>query len=498
MPWRKPWLDPQAFGNTDSKESFQVALAKRAYEVWVSEIMLQQTRVSVVISYFNNWISEWPTVQDLAAATQDDVLAAWKGLGYYSRATRLHEAAQQIVADMEGVIPQNVDDLLKIKGIGRYTAGAVSSIAFGRAVALLDGNVGRVLCRQLGLYARVKEKKIEDLLWEVAGILVENTAQHQSHDSASNVPGRWNQALMELGSTICTPKPKCDECPIQSTCRAYAEGALMAKAQANGKTSDNVMDIEDACHLCEPLEVEEVEVAVEENTLEHKAANTNAQQTRKRAATATALASRPVKNAKVTEAKQRSLRDFASFANPRSKVECSPSAPKVDASAQIVAYCSLFPKREPKKQVPEEECLVCIIQRDTDRGQQFLIEQRPPKGLLASLWQFPTHNFPAKTETTLQMRKAYAEAYVQELTDSTTNIEITMTSESGTITHVFSHLKLRMHVHAFTLHCEDNIARSLVAEDRPKRLWVDEEGVHKATLGTGMRRCWGKYLETGS
>jgi A/G-specific adenine glycosylase len=209
MPWRKDCLSPIKFAGSEAE--FRAALAKRAYEVWVSEIMLQQTRVSVVIPYFDKWITKWPTVEALAAASHDDVLAAWKGLGYYSRATRLHEAAQQIVNDMNGELPADVESLLKIKGIGRYTAGAISSIAFGKAVPLLDGNVARVLCRQMGLYARAKDKKIEDVLWKAADILVKHAAQSEIDATTSDIPGRWNQGLMELGSTICTPKPKCGQ-----------------------------------------------------------------------------------------------------------------------------------------------------------------------------------------------------------------------------------------------------------------------------------------------
>lgn len=486
MPWRKDWLSPS--GSATHQEGLPTSISKRAYEVWVSEIMLQQTRVSVVIPYFDKWIAKWPTVQDLAAANQDEVLAAWKGLGYYSRATRLREAAQQIVQDMEGALPAGVDGLLKIKGIGRYTAGAVSSIAFGRAVPLLDGNVGRVLCRQMGLHARVKDKKVEDVLWEVADILVKQAAQHDSDESASDVPGRWNQGLMELGSTICTPKPKCEQCPIQSTCAAYAEGSILF-------SGSKTLDIEDSCQLCEPLELEEVEEAADEILAEGKANSTG----RKRAGTTSTLASRPAKIAKPKGSKQRSLRDFASFAATK-EPESLPLKSAIDEAAklaQVIGYCSLFPKREAKKSVPEEDCIVCIIKHMNGKDTKYLVEQRPSKGLLASLWQFPTYNIPKKVDTSVKDRKAMSTQFVRDLLDDVDGAGSLQTShEKGSIIHVFSHLKLHMHIHTITMECENEVAKRMASTEQPKRLWLDKGGVDLATLSTGMKRCWEHYLQS--
>jgi A/G-specific adenine glycosylase len=208
--------------------------------------VLQQTRVSTVISYFNNWTSKWPTVQDLAHANHDDVLAAWKGLGYYSRATRLHEGAKAMIAKTPGSacpLPRKALELQDFPGIGRYTAGAVSSIAFGEAEPVLDGNVARVLSRQLGLYVDVKDKKASDLLWDQADRLIKHVSGALSTDTSA-IPGQWNQALMELGSTICTPRPQCTECPVQSTCRVYAEGRALS---GRHQSSTTIPDIEDAC-----------------------------------------------------------------------------------------------------------------------------------------------------------------------------------------------------------------------------------------------------------
>lgn len=381
MPWRKPWLNPSHFSGT--KEELGKALAKRAYEVWVSEIMLQQTRVSTVIPYHKKWIAKWPTVEHLAEAEHDDVLAVWKGLGYYSRATRLHQGAKDMVdkskhLGIEGCpIPATAKELLAFSGIGPYTAGAISSIAFGEPEPVLDGNVSRVLSRQLGLYFDAKEKKPTDFLWKVADRLV----KHVSGPEKSAVPGQWNQALMELGSTICTPRPKCEECPIRGTCRAYAEGEVLAK---KGTTTDEgVRDIEDACTLCEQLDTEDLVLVPEEvdedmddvkpvakkrkretkatNTISHYFASSTAPI---RSGTTTEESNAGIEASQKTEIKKRKASSFTSKA--------------------VISYCSLFPKKVAKKKVAEEECVVCMVELRMGKGKEskWLIEQRPAKGML--------------------------------------------------------------------------------------------------------------------
>jgi A/G-specific adenine glycosylase len=209
MPWRKPFLDPAAYIGREAE--LRAAQTQRAYEIWISEIMLQQTRVETVIPYFERWLAAWPTVRDLAAASTDDVLAVWKGLGYYSRATRLQSGAQKLVADPElrGLLPRTAHELVAVvPGVGPYTAGAISAIAFGEAAPMVDGNVQRVLSRQLGLYASMKSSATTQLLTEVASRLVRAVAEDGepkgsakgSTPKPSDRPGRWGQALMELGA----------------------------------------------------------------------------------------------------------------------------------------------------------------------------------------------------------------------------------------------------------------------------------------------------------
>lgn len=184
------------------------------YAIWIAEVMLQQTQVSTVIPYFQRWMARFPKVEDLAAAPLEEVLKIWEGLGYYSRARNLHAAAQTIVDDYDGRLPGDVDELRKLKGVGRYTAGAIASIAFDQPVPVLDGNVIRVLSRLLDLQEDVTQTNTKNYLWDVAADLV-----------PAYRAGDYNQALMELGQTICLPAmPRCHSCPVAEHCQASAKG----------------------------------------------------------------------------------------------------------------------------------------------------------------------------------------------------------------------------------------------------------------------------------
>ena len=176
--------------------------------------MLQQTQVVTVIPYFQRFTERFPTVQALAVAPLDEVLKLWEGLGYYARARNLHRAARQVVAELGGRLPDKVAGLIKLPGIGAYTAGAIASIAFGRDAPVVDGNIKRVLCRVYALRGDTHQPKIQHKLWALA---------------EANLPkgkaGRWNEALMELGATVCLPRwPQCDKCPLAKVCRARTLG----------------------------------------------------------------------------------------------------------------------------------------------------------------------------------------------------------------------------------------------------------------------------------
>src|SRR5271170_1183172 len=187
---------------------------KDAYRVWLSEIMLQQTRVAAVIPYYERFLARFPTVEALAEAPTEEVLRFWSGLGYYSRARTLQRAAQQIVAKHAGQFPVGENDALALPGIGAYTAAAILSIAFDQERAVLDGNVARVLARLFAMRGDLREGARWQELQRGADALLERSAT-----------GDWNQAMMELGATICTPRaPQCLVCPVMQHCAARKEG----------------------------------------------------------------------------------------------------------------------------------------------------------------------------------------------------------------------------------------------------------------------------------
>jgi len=201
---------------------------QRGYSVLVSEIMLQQTQVTTVIDYFNKWIKKWPSTKELAATDLESVNQAWSGLGYYSRGRRLWESSRQIEEQLGGHMPNTRDDLLKLPGVGKYSASAVASIAYGARVGVVDGNVLRVLSRLRGIGADIDSPKVVEHMWKLADEIVDPVR-----------PGDFNQAMMELGATVCTPKgPSCSSCPVRKICL--------------GKNLNvtSVADIEDSCFFC--------------------------------------------------------------------------------------------------------------------------------------------------------------------------------------------------------------------------------------------------------
>ncbi|KAI1382752.1 DNA glycosylase [Hypoxylon trugodes] len=501
MPWRKSWIDP----DTVSDETvLRKMLEQRAYEVWISEVMLQQTRVAAVVDYWTRWMDRWPTIHDLAAAQPDEVLSAWRGLGYYSRATRIHEAAKKVCGDpdMKGLLPRDVGVLVKnVPGVGRYTAGAITAIVFGEAKPMVDGNVLRVLSRQMGVLGDVKtDKGVIDLLWEVAGRLAEaiagdsdkgkgNGAKEEEKWGPSDRPGRWGQALMELGSTVCIPKPNCATCPITSSCRAYGEGLQLAMKKGlvpkstttstitNGATAD----IEDACTICKPFE----EYADEDGSdIENQVnmAETTKSKTKSRI--------------------QTTLQSFA-FTQKTSKSEKSasskplqPSTPALSNAAieVITNHARKFPVRAVKKAVREEETLVCAIRRYDGR---YLLHRRPEKGLLAGLWELPSYILEDPQNSTLKTRKKDAEKYVVGVIDKARSKgvkQLKHVGEIGCVPWLFSHLKLTMHVHLFELGGGMNDNEVGVDEGMKSR-WADIDAIDAESMGTGMRKCWAVVKE---
>jgi A/G-specific adenine glycosylase len=184
------------------------------YRVWVSEVMLQQTQVDTVIPYYRRFLERFPSVEALAAASLEEVLKMWEGIGYYARARHLHQAARRLMRSNGGRLPERFEELRELPGVGAYTAGAIASMAFGKQVAAVDGNVRRVLCRVFGIREEVTrsatKRRLERLAMELLSV---------------KQPGRLNEALIELGAVVCTPRrPACDRCPLPDLCYAYAKG----------------------------------------------------------------------------------------------------------------------------------------------------------------------------------------------------------------------------------------------------------------------------------
>jgi A/G-specific adenine glycosylase len=184
------------------------------YAIWVSEVMLQQTQVKTVLGYYERWMQRFPTVTALAGAAEADVLHAWQGLGYYSRARRLLEGARAVSERHAGELPRDVGALLELPGIGPYSAGAIASIAFGLPEPIVDGNVVRVLCRLFALRGDPAKAPLKPQLWQLARALV-----------PAERAGELNQSLMELGATVCTPtSPRCPQCPVREQCSGLEQG----------------------------------------------------------------------------------------------------------------------------------------------------------------------------------------------------------------------------------------------------------------------------------
>jgi A/G-specific adenine glycosylase len=201
-----PWRGPQGPSTEHSRPN--------PYAVWVSEIMLQQTRVETVIPYFERWMGRFPGIAELASASEQDVLAAWEGLGYYSRARNFHKAARIVMEQYGGKLPHDLAALRSLPGIGRYTAGAIGSMAFGQDVPTLDANIRRVFARVFDVAQAADAPAGEAILWRLAG-------EHLPEGRA----GDYNQALMDLGATICIPQnPRCLLCPLVELCQARCLG----------------------------------------------------------------------------------------------------------------------------------------------------------------------------------------------------------------------------------------------------------------------------------
>ncbi|KAJ4751385.1 Adenine DNA glycosylase [Rhynchospora pubera] len=376
-----PWRRKHGCGCAgDAKE-------RRAYEVWVSEVMLQQTRVATVVAYYNRWMQRWPTVHCLATASQEEVNEMWSGLGYYRRARYLLEGAKSIAK--EGRFPRNATELRGVPGIGNYTAGAVASIAFNEAVPVVDGNVVRVISRLNAISSNPKDSSTVKHIWDLAGQLVDKSR-----------PGDLNQALMELGATICMPKnPNCINCPVSDQCRALSLSRL------------------------------------ETSTI------------------------------KVT--------DFP---------------PKVIKSKQRLEFAAV--------------CVI-LVQNDSCENQKhvtenfYLLVKRPEKGLLAGLWEFPMV-LVAERRTDMESRRKEMDEYLKNLKlDFGEEFNLVSREEVGEYLHIFSHIRLRMHVELMLLTTKGGLNQ---LENQGQDCQVVWKFVHDSTmestgLTSGIRKVYNMTQE---
>jgi A/G-specific adenine glycosylase len=295
---------------------------KDPYATWVSEIMLQQTQVATVIPYYQKFLKSFPTIRHLAKSDLSKVLKIWEGLGYYSRARNLHRASQIVLNQFHGKIPDTLNDLLSLPGIGRSTAGSILSFAFHKEAPILDGNAKRVLSRLFAVSGSSGERKTEQLLWKISESLI-----------PKGFSNPFNQALMDLGSMICTPKgPKCSHCPLRQFCKGKAWG--------------------------EP---------------------------------------------------------------------------------------ERYPAKGVKKTIPHIEAVSAVIQKNG----KILLHQRPPKGLLGGLWEFPNWWIEEKRLERLRLR-------LRNCIKKETGLNVEVKELIGTFQQTYSHFKLTLHV----FHCQPLIGKA--------------------------------------
>ncbi|UIZ22252.1 hypothetical protein KXD40_005273 [Peronospora effusa] len=404
------------------------------YETWVSEIMLQQTRVDTVVEYFLRWIDRFPTVAALAEANEDDVNALWAGLGYYRRARMLHAGAKYVMEKYEGELPSTVDQLLTIPGIGPYTAGAIASIAFGNREPLVDGNVIRVMARIRAVGADPKNKQLIKFSWKAASELV----------GECDRPGALNQALMELGATICTVQvaqrfftaltinPQCLDCPVKSVCLAL-EDTNAVKLKYESSTSAKLSA--DECSICDYTRVSEW--------------NTNL----------TGVTKYPLK-AKKNDSKQEVI-CIAVVSTPTE----NPAAPKRKAANSI---------------------------DDTFRSDwKFLMSKRPKGGLLAGQWEFlHTKMSDGDRIPPYAKRKAFMDTRLMNVLE-TSALSKSSRRDVGELIHIFSHVKHHMGIEHLHFKSEPQLVAGTKSEEVR---WMTNAEMQQLGITTGVKKILQRIL----
>ncbi|XP_030852703.1 adenine DNA glycosylase isoform X1 [Strongylocentrotus purpuratus] len=390
----------------------------KAYAVWVSEIMCQQTQVATVIDYYNKWMKKWPTLESLSKASLEEVREVWAGLGYYSRGQRLFEGACKVQNELDGQIPGTAEQLRKeLPGVGRYTAGAIASISFSEATGVVDGNVIRVLSRLRMIGADFTTQNVMTAIWDLANAIVD-----------PDRPGDFNQSMMELGATVCHPKsPQCPSCPVQSHCRAIQQMDQLTRDLATKLTKSNGQS------LPEEKDIVDIECAADGCSL------------------------------------------------------CMDGP--VDANLGVMNY----PRKPKKKPLKQQVIAVCIVERETNDEEEYLIVQRPDTGLLAGMWEFPSIEI--AEETSRQKSRNKMDSYLKD----TLNMTLKNVKDRKHIiqfVHMFSHIHQTYELETMKVEEEeeeDVSDKSQESEDIPHHQWVSRSAFEGQAVSAGMRKAFDAY-----
>ena len=478
--------------------------------------MLQQTRVETVIDYYTRWMTRFPTLATLAAASTDDVNSAWSGLGYYRRARMLHEAAQHVHSQLNDQLPDNVTGLLAIRGIGPYTAGAVASIAFGQPVPLVDGNVSRVLARLRAIDTSPKHLTAIKLHWHLAQQLATATTATATASNSNSDASDWNQALMELGAVVCMPRvAECGKCPVRRWCRTAEEVAQRARPISGRAWRVSAVRKRVEVEL-EELEEEEVELEeLEEEEVEQTGTGRG----------------RSVQRAEEKESLEVETKQSARKPNQRKscgRTQSEPAGKKRVKSGVIELNdtpCNIcdtrsappkavieYPSKAVKKPPLDEHVSVCVISR-TRCGAggevEWLLVQRPVEGLLAGQWEFPSVVHPppsasASSSSSSSVGVAPSAAERRRLLTESLSVllpaslvELVLAAECqpvGELVHVFSHRRHLMHVQRCRMDkravADGGAATGGESNDGRRWCWMTESELTTTGLTTGQRKVW--------
>ena len=514
--------------------------SQRAYFTWVSEVMLQQTQVATVIDYYNRWIARWPTIKALSEATLDEVNEMWSGLGYYSRGRRLFESAKKLAAKTgkdSCQMPGTEKELMKeLQGVGRYTACAIASIAYGHDTGVVDGNVQRVLSRLRIIGADTNTRETSQLFWHLANIIVD-----------PDNPGDFNQALMELGALICTPKsPKCSDCPVKTICKAYARQKKCGKTEKKNRIEDAFLnskgkhlfdydtDDEDVIDLTfgmpqfyddpvpasddkkESPESENKETAedtVPADVVEKKEIEGNKETEEKKETEENkennSTGDNPVAEDKVEpkseeeekmetleekevddkiepiELQVRPIVNRAESPNKGYKLDDIEDVPGCRFCLSPTSYqpwnphlgVMNYPRKGIKKPPGVEHFISIVLEHD----KKYLFSQRPNKGLLANMWEFPLAEMSGENEESNEV------SIVRGDLKRRFGVIKGMAKPNlcGEVTHVFSHK-----YHIYRVYCVKLSTKLDVEKDSGGRKvsWWSEEEANKSAITSAIRK----------